>query len=392
MTVMSKTSTLVVAAAAVLLLAFTAIGLVPRLRADAKAQVAGASNQHVVTVAEVQAAPADTTLTLPGTLRAWQDTPLYARSEGYLVRLHADLGDEVKAGQLLADIDTPDLDQDLAASRAQLAQARAQLALAQSTDARYQALVKQGAVSHLEADQQMTSVQARQADVDLGVARVQRLEELTRFKRVVAPFAGRITRRQAEPGVLVGPTTPLFQLASIDRLRVQVQVPQSHMRSVTPGLTAKLALREYPGETFEGRVTRTSGSVDTARTMTAEIEFDNSKFKLPPGLYAEVGFGVTQVTPVALIPGNALIVNQRGTQVAIVNSDGTLRVSRVRVGRDMGGRVEILEGLNIGSRVVTNPSDTLRDGDSVRVAEAISPPGTAAQKPASQAARAAATG
>jgi len=349
------------------LLVFLAIGLAQRLVASPPAGQATAQAAPLVTVATVNPVPTEVELTLPGTLRAWQDTPLYARAEGYLVRLHADIGDEVKAGQLLAEIDTPDLDQDLAAARAQAAQAEAQLGLAESTNRRYQSLLAEGSISELEADQRATAVRAGRADLDLARARVHRLEELSRFKRVTAPFTGRITRRQAEAGVLVGSTTPLFQLAAIDRLRVQVQVPQSYLRSVTQGLPARLTVREFPGQTFEGQVTRTSGSLDGARTLTAEIELKNPERRLVPGIYAEVGLKAPNVGNAVLIPANALIVNQHGTQVALVQGAGTLKLLPVRTGRDRGSHIEVLEGLTAGARIVTNPVDTLRDGVAVQV-------------------------
>ena len=365
---MSRRSARVLLLAGGALLAFLAIGLTPRWIASAAVtESTPLSTALAVSVATVVPVPTDVQLALPGTLHAWQDTPLYARSEGYLVRLHADIGDEVKAGQLLAEIDTPDLDQDLMAARAQAAQAEAQLDLAESTDRRYQALLARRSVSEMDADQRATAVRAGRADLNLARARLNRLEELSRFKRVTAPFAGRITRRQAEPGVLVGPSTPLFQLASIDRLRVQVQVPQSNMRSVVPGLPARLTVREFPNQTFEGKVTRTSGSLDSARTMTAEIELNNSDRLLMPGIYAEVGLTAPNIAGAVLIPANALIVNQDGTQVALVQAGGVLKILPVRTGRDLGSRIEVLEGVSAGAQVVTNPADTLRNGVTVQV-------------------------
>jgi RND family efflux transporter MFP subunit len=369
----TRNQIIVLAATVLMLLAFAAMGFASRSSVTPSAQAApDHDDAPTVAVADVQPVASESQLLLPGTLRAWQDTPLYARAEGYLVRLHADLGDEVKAGQLLAEIDTPDLDQDLAAARAQAAQAEAQLGLATSSYARIRPLAEQRAASQLEADERATAVQARQADLDLARARVNRLEELSRYKRVTAPFAGRITRRQAEPGVLVGSGTQLFQLVAIERLRVHVQVPQSNTRSIAPGLTAKVTVREFPGETFEGRVTRTSGSLDNARTMTAEIELDNPGARLMPGLYAQVGFAARNMTNAILIPKNALIVDQRGTQVALLESNSTIRILPVRTGRDLGPQIEIIEGLSRGTRVVTNPPDTLQDGIAVRVAAPVS--------------------
>lgn len=367
---MTQRRTLPLFIVGIILIAFLAIGLAQRLTASdvtAAKETSAPPDTLAVTVATVASAPSEVQLTLPGTLRAWQDTPLYARAEGYLVRLHVDIGDEVRAGQLLAEIDTPDLDQDLAAARAQAEQAGAQLALAESTNRRFQSLVIEGSVSELEGDQRATAVRAGRADLNLARARVNRLEELARFKRVTAPFAGRITRRQAEAGVLVSPATLLFQLAAIDRLRVQIQVPQSYLSSVVPGLPAKLSVRELPNQIFEGRVARTAGSFDGARTMTAEIEIHNPDRRLVPGVYVEVGLTAPDHRNAVLIPANALIVNQRGTQVALVQEAGTLKLLPVRTGRDLGSHIEVLEGVTAGARIVTNPVDTLRDGTQVQV-------------------------
>lgn len=352
------------------LVVFAFVGTAQRLTAARASPPVETSAAPTVQVATATAAPSEHRLVLPGTLRAWQNTPLYARAEGYLTRLHADIGDEVRAGQVLAEVDTPELDRELAAARAQAAQSQARLALAESTDRRYRMLLAQRSVSELEADQAATAAQAGRADVDLARANVQRLEERARFKRVTAPFDGRITQRIAEPGVLVTPTTSLFQLAATDRLRVRIQVPQSHMRSVRPGLEAQLTVQEYPARIFTGRVTRTSGSLDEARTMTAEVELSNVEDHLMPGTYSQVSIVARAAVPTVLIPANALIVNHQGTQVVLVEPAGTVQLRAVRIGRNLGAQVEVLEGISAGARLILNPDDTLRSGARVTTAPA----------------------
>lgn len=375
-----KKSYLYLGATALTLSAFAAIGLAPRLHADAGKPAAVAAEAPTLSVVEVQAAPGESGLTLPGTLRAWQDTALHARAAGYLKRYLVDLGDTVQAGQLLAEIETPDLDQDRIAARAQLAQAEAELALAKSTNDRYQELVRQGAVSRLEADQRATAVAAGEASVNNAKAQLGRLNELSGFKRVTAPFAGRITARNAEPGMLVSGSEVLFQLAETRQLRVSVQVPQAVAPGVTAGLPAQISLRELPGQVFSGTVSRSAGVLDSARTLTTEIRIDNHDGRLLAGASVDVSLKLPNAQPALLIPANALIVNGKGNQVASVQADSTLKLLPVRLGRDLGKQLEVLEGLSAGARVVLNPPDTLRDGQTVIAQAAKTEPAKPAAK------------
>lgn len=374
-------------ATALILVAFGVIGLAPRLHAEAApSPTAEGGRVPLLNVAPVQAAAGETRLVLPGTLRAWQDTAIHARAAGYLKRYQVDLGDEVRAGQLLAEIDTPDLDQDLIAARARLAEAEAGLALANSTNARYQELVRQGAVSKLEADQRATAVAAGEATVHSARAQLTRLRELSGFKRVTAPFDGRITARNAEPGMLVSGSEPLFRLAETRQLRVSVQVPQSAAAGVAPGLAAEIRLREQPGVLRTGLVSRTAGVLDTARTLTTEIRIDNPDNALLAGASVDVTLSLPNARPALLIPANALIVSGQGTQVALVGDDHRLKLTAVRLGRDLGKQLEVLEGLRVGDRVVLNPPDTLHDGQTVQLAQAVAPsaaPAATVSKPAS---------
>lgn len=360
-----KKSYLYLGATALTLAGFAAIGLAPRLHAEAPKAEAAAAPVPTLSVVEVQAAPAEDGLSLPGTLRAWQDTAIHARAAGYLKRYLVDLGDAVQAGQLLAEIETPDLDQDRIAARAQLAQAEAELALAKSTNQRYQELVRQGAVSKLEADQRATALAAGEASVNSAKAQLGRLNELSGFKRVTAPFAGRITARNAEPGMLVSGSESLFRLADTRQLRVSVQVPQAAAPGVSVGLPARISLRELPGQVFSGTVSRSAGVLDAARTLTTEIRIDNHDGRLLAGASVDVSLQLPNAQPALLIPANALIVNGKGNQVASVQADSTLKLLPVRLGRDLGKQLEVLEGLSAGARVVLNPPDTLRDGQTV---------------------------
>lgn len=361
-----KKSYLYLGATALTLGAFAAIGLAPRLHAEApKAGTEAAAAVPTLSVVEVQAAPGESGLSLPASLRAWQDTAIHARAAGYLKRYLVDLGDSVQAGQLLAEIETPDLDQDRIAARAQLAQAEAELALAKSTNDRYQELVRQGAVSKLEADQRATAVAAGEASVNSAKAQLGRLNELSGFKRVTAPFAGRITARNAEPGMLVSGSETLFRLADTRQLRVSVQVPQASAPGVTVGLPAQISLRELPGQVFSGTVSRSAGVLDSARTLTTEIRIDNHDGRLLAGASVDVSLKLPNAQPALLIPANALIVNGKGSQVARVQADSTLQLLPVRLGRDLGKQLEVLDGLSPGDRVVLNPPDTLRDGQTV---------------------------
>jgi RND family efflux transporter MFP subunit len=375
-----KKSYLYLGATALTLAGFAAIGLAPRLHADAGKPAAVAAEAPTLSVVEVQAAPAESGLTLPGTLRAWQDTAIHARAAGYLKRYLVDLGDPVQAGQLLAEIETPDLDQDRIAARAQLAQAEAELALAKSTNDRYQELVRQGAVSKLEADQRATALAAGEASVNNAKAQLGRLNELSGFKRVTAPFAGRITARNAEPGMLVSGSESLFRLADTRQLRVSVQVPQAVAPGVTLGLPAQISLREQPGQLFSGTVSRSAGVLDAARTLTTEIRIDNQDGRLLAGASVDVSLKLPNAQPALLIPANALIVNGKGSQVASVQADSTLKLLPVRLGRDLGKQLEVLEGLSAGARVVLNPPDTLRDGQTVIAQAAKAEPAKPAAK------------
>ena len=370
---MSKpTSALLLAATAVALIGFTAIGLVSRSGAavppSATPAVPASSEPLRLLVATATAGASDTTLTLPGLLAPWQQTQIHPQARGYVRRYLVDLGDAVKAGQLLAEIDTPTLDQELLAAQARVAQAEAQRALAHSNNERSQAMVAEGIVSQQRADADATALQAAVADLGVAQASLRALRAQTGYQKVTAPFAGRITQRRAEIGQLVDGSAPLFTLADTRQLRVTVQVPQSHMRGVASALPAQVSLREYPGETFAGTVSRTAGALDTARTLTTEITLPNTEGRLLAGASVDVALTLPNVARAVLIPANALIVGSQGTQVAVVG-DGKIKLTPVRVGRDLGKQIEVIEGLSAGTPVALSPPDTVRDGQQIAVIE-----------------------
>lgn len=368
------------AATAVVLVAFTLIGLGPRLGASnekpaptvaekSAAPLASATAPPPtlkLAVAEVTPAAANATLTLPGLLMPVQQTVVHPQASGYVKRTLVDLGDLVRAGQTLAEIDTPTLDQDLLAARARVTQAEAQLALAQANDARSQKMVAQGIVSQQRADADATAAAAAAADVGVARAALRGLQAQAGYKRVTAPFAGRITQRTAETGQLVDGSAALFTLADTSTLRVTVQVPQSNMRGVSAGLEAAVTLREYPGEQFAGRVTRTAGALDAARTLTTEVRLPNAEGRLLAGASVDVVLTVPNVAQAVLIPANALIVSSQGTQVARVEGE-TVKLVAVRLGRDLGRQIEVIEGLKPGERVALSPPDTVQDGQKLAI-------------------------
>ncbi len=358
---------------AVVVVVGLAAGIAPRLRATS-ALNAGANELTVPTVAVTNAVRAGqaVTLSLPGEVRAYEETEIYARADGYLLRWSKDIGSHVKAGDLLAEIDTPELDQELNQAKASLGQARANLILARSSAERWQGLLKTHAVSEQEVDEKTGALAAREADMSAAEAAVSRLEKLASFKEVRAPFAGTITRRSVDAGALIragGNASALFKLAQIDRLRVRVNVPQAYLRDVGEGTKAQLRVAEYPGRVFTGTVARTSGAFDpTTRTLVTEIEVANTDGALFPGIHVDAELALAQVNPPVVAPSTSVITRSDGTSIATVDKDNAIRLNKVRLGRDLGRNVEVVEGLEEGSRIVTHPMDTLAEGMQVRVA------------------------
>jgi RND family efflux transporter MFP subunit len=309
-------------------------------------------------------------IVLPGTVQPFTDAPIYARTTGYLRKWYADIGARVKAGQLLADIDTPEVDQQLNQARADLATAEANQKLAKTTADRYRDLIKTDSVSRQDLDNANGALEARDSAIASARANVNRLEELHAFARIEAPFDGVVTARNVDVGALVtaGSGRELFHVASVQRLRVYVNVPEVYSRAASPGIKANLTLAEYPGRNFEGTLARTSQAIDVAsRTLLTEIDVDNKGGELLAGSYVQAHLKLASAEAAMKLPVNALIFGSDGLQVAkVINGKAVL--STVTLGRDFGDSVEVLTGLTPADSVIVNPPDSLESGTAVNVA------------------------
>jgi RND family efflux transporter MFP subunit len=317
--------------------------------------------------------PASDELVLPAQLQAYVESAIFARTNGYLLRWNKDIGSKVRKGELLAEIDTPEVDQELSQAKAAQQQTEAQLQLAKSTAERWANLRKTDSVSQQEADQQASAYSQATANTAAAEANVRRLQQLESFKHVYSPISGVITRRNTDVGALItagssGTGKELFDVAQVDPLRVFVSVPQTNAPSIRAGLPAHIELREYPGQKFNGKVVRTADSIDPAtRTLLTEIDVPNPDGRLLPGSYAEVHFAVpVQITRLS-IPVNAVLFRPEGPRVAVVGSDHKVHLKAISIGRDYGTKVEILGGLDPTDRIVVNPADSLEDGQQVNI-------------------------
>jgi membrane fusion protein, multidrug efflux system len=358
--------------AAVLVIIGAVAGLVPRWL-HRKALIAETRELAVQTVSVVSASPGKpvTGLTLPAEVKALVEAPIYARTSGYLKRYLVDIGAHVKAGDLLAEIDTPELNQELAQARAQLLQADAALALAKTTAARWADLLKSASVSEQEAAEKQSDLELKAATVEAARANVRRLEDMQGFERVTAPFAGTIIERSTDVGQLIaaGSNKELFHLAQTGTLRVYVRVPQAAARSVAPGQLAELTIPELPGRVFPAKVVRTSEAMSTdSRTLLTELEVDNSKGEILAGTYAQARFTDVKVDPPITLPSNTLLFRAEGPQVGVLGPNDKVELRSVTLGRDFGPTVEIIGGVSPSDQVILNPSDSLVSGTIVRVA------------------------
>ena len=341
-------------------------GILPRLRATAAlGSRAAASARPVVNVVVARVSSARSEITLPAAIEALQDTPIYARTTGYIASWSADIGDRVKAGQVLAVIDGPDLDQELNQARATLAQAKANLELARISADRWKDLGKQNAVAQQDVDQKVADYAAGQAGVTAAQAAVDRLSQLKDFQQVTAPYDGVVSARNAQVGALInaGAGIEIFHIAETDILRVFVSVPQSYVRSIRKGLGADVLVPEFPGRVFHGEVARFSSSLDSAsRTLLTEVRLANPKGELFPGMFGEVRFAFQAPQPAILLPSNAAVIAAAGTLVATVDASDRIHLVPVTLGRDFGSQIEIVAGLEPGTRVVAKQSDSLVEG------------------------------
>jgi RND family efflux transporter MFP subunit len=329
-----------------------------------------------VNVVEPSSAGLSQEIVLPGNTQAFNDTPIYARTSGYLKHWYVDIGTHVRQGQLLADIDTPEVDQQLEQARADLKNSQANEQLAQITAARWQNLLKTNSVSKQETDQAVSDLSARQASVDSMAANVHRLEQLQSFEKVYAPFAGVITARNTDIGALInagagGVPQELFHMAAVNKLRVYVAVPEVDSLAAQTGAKATLTLDEFPGETFEGTIVRDSDSIDSAtRTLNVEVDVNNAEGRIKTGAYAFVHLKLPQSAHASAqsltIPANTLLFRSEGLRVGVVRN-GHAELTPIKIGRDFGATVEVVAGLQPADQVIVNPSDSLTSGSPVQV-------------------------
>jgi len=352
-------------------------GILPRIQARASLhretrEMAIAS----VTVIHPTRAPASSEIVLPANVQAFIDAPIYARTNGYLKKWYVDIGSRVKTGQLLAEIDTPEVNQALGQSRADLATAEANLNLSRITADRYRDLLKTDSVSKQDADNAAGDYAAKQAIVHSAEANVRRLEDLQSFQKIYAPFTGVITARNTDIGALIdsgasgGTRTELFHIVQPERLRVYVNVPEAYSQAAKPGLTADLTLAEFPGRRFPGKLVRTANAIDTnTRTLLVQIDVDNPTGTLLSGAYAEVHLKLPGANSSLILPVNTLLFRSEGLRVATVPDGQHAELKPVTLGHDFGSEVEVVAGLNADEAVIINPPDSLISGQAVRIVQ-----------------------
>jgi RND family efflux transporter MFP subunit len=368
--------TKIVTVVVLLLLAVGAGRTLMSRMANARVLEAGASEhaiQYVKTASPTRSVVAQD-LALPGTLQGFVQSPIAARSSGYLKRWTKDIGARVEKGELLAEIESPEVDQQLSQAVAARQQAASSLELAKSTVARWESLRKQDVVSQQELDERRSGMAQATANLAAADANVQRLRQLESFKRVVAPFAGIITKRSVDVGDLIdaggGAGRTLFQLSQTDPLRVYVNVPQAYAHLVKVGQPVVVSQAELRGQTFKGEVARTSASIDAAsRTMQVEVSLRNREGVLLPGAYVQVSLPLAANDALG-VPTNALLFRGEGTRVALVDAQGRVHLQPVKLGRNLGQAFEVLDGVTANDRLVLNPSDSLAEGDVVALATA----------------------
>ena len=350
-----------------------AAGMTPRWRSlEGLAKQKEALAVPYVTVILPKVAAKEARLTLPGEVRAVVEAPIYARTNGYLKKWMVDIGSKVTTGQLLAEIEAPEVDQQLMQARAQLIEAEAAAKLARATATRYDTLRKTAVVSAQDEEEKAAQAATSQASVEAAHANVQRLTETQSFERVTAPFDGIITDRDTDVGQLInaGAGHALFRLAQPETLRLYVRAPQGVSHEITPGMSADLTLPELPERTFEATVVRTAGAIDVAsRTLLVELQVDNKKGEIFAGSHAEISFKLKPSNAALLLPSNALLFRSEGPQVGVVDDNGLVQLHTIKLGRDFGREIEVLTGIKPEDRIILNPSDSLTSGVSVNISK-----------------------
>ena len=376
-TTQKKPSYLLLVVLGILLLAGAAISFVVRVgERHALAKETEVLAVSSVTVIQPKSEPPQEELVLPSSLEAYTESPIYARTNGYLAKWYKDIGSHVQKGELLADIETPEVDQELMQARAARNQADAQMSLAKTSAERWEDLRKQDAVAQQETDERTSGYTQAQAALASATANVRRLEQLESFKHIYAPFSGVITKRNTDIGALInsgssGINQELFVVAQLNPIRVYVDVPEIDAPSVRAHLSATIELASFPGRRFSGSVARSADAIDpTTRTLRTEIDVPNPKGELLPGSYAQVHFGVKVAEVRMSVPVNALLFRAEGPRAAVVGDDGKVHLKAVVIGRDYGNDVEILGGLDPSENIILNPSDSLEEGQTVHVTKA----------------------
>jgi RND family efflux transporter MFP subunit len=352
-------------------------GIVPRIRAkDALRVETDELAIPIVDIIHPKPGAPQSEIILPGNMQAFIDSPIYARTNGYLKKWYVDIGARVKTGQLLAEIETPELDRQLDQARSDLKTAQANLNLSQITEQRYEELKNTEAVSKQDVDNAHGDYEAKYAMVASAESNVKRLEQLQSFEKIYAPFDGVITARNTDIGALIdsgaagGTAKELFHLASMQTLRVYVNVPEQYSQVAKPGLSADITLAEFSGRRFKGKLVRTADSIDAAsRTLLVEVDVDNSSAVLLPGAYASVHLKLPAKNLAFLLPVSSLIFRSEGLQIATVHNGNEVTLLPIALGRDFGTEVEVVSGLTESDLVITNPPDSLVSGEKVRIAE-----------------------
>jgi RND family efflux transporter MFP subunit len=352
-------------------------GILPRIKAKTVLrQETSLAAEPAVAIVHPQRQAGAQELALPGNIQAFMDAPIYARTSGYLKKWYFDIGSRVKTGQLLAEIESPEVDQQLQQAREELGTAQANLKLAQLTAQRYTDLLKSDSVSKQDVDNAVQTAAARVTAVKSAEANVKRLEQMVAFERIYVPFDGVVTARNTDVGQLIasgsaGQNRELFHVAAIHKLRVFVNVPQTYSHATTPGLQAELSLPELPGRRFPGTLVRTADALDPAtRTLLVEVDVNNSTGLLMPNAYTEVHFKVKGAQSALTIPSASLLFRSEGIRLPIVKGENRAALIPVSLGRDFGATIEVLSGIDENTAVIANPPDSLVDGETVRVIQA----------------------
>lgn len=370
--------------AAVLVLGLLGFGIYSGIRSRAQAEARLVHQARIASIPSVEVThpkvgSSEQEIALPGNTQAYIEAPIYARTSGYLSKWYFDIGAHVRKGQLLALISAPELDEQLQEARAELRNAQANLQLAQITAARWQNLLRTNSVSRQETDQAVSDLTSKEALVASSQANVRRLQQLQSYERIYAPFDGVITQRNTDIGDLIDAgqnTSPkeLFDLASVSTLRVYIPVPEVYTDAVRTGEKVSLTLDEYPDRKFTGTLVRNSDAIDpTSRTLNVEVDVNNSDGLLRPGAYVFVHLTVPPNTGAVTIPSNTLLFRSEGLRVGIVRN-GQVRLTPVTVGHDYGSSVEVISGLSPSDAIIVNPSDSLENGQKVRIAPASASP------------------